>query len=652
MDTNITSIQNIPSPTELIKSFPLEFDDEFFIKESRNIIQNILLNNDPRLLVIIGPCSIHDFNLALQYADYVKDFQRKNPNLFIVMRVYFEKPRSRHGWKGFIYDPDLNNTYNIDKGLKLARELLLKITRLKIPIGCEFLDTISPQYLADLVSWGAIGARTSESQIHRQLASGLSMPIGFKNLTDGDYKKAIDGILSAQHPHQFLGIDYKGMACHVTTKGNQHTHLILRGGVRPNYYQEDIEEITYELYRENIKTGIIVDCSHGNSSKEYMKQILVACSITKLLTLNKYPIKGVMIESHINSGNQKLHLKDALHYGISITDGCIDVRTSEIVLNILNEHMTIKEMYNINEVRNFLDNFDEPLISLNANQNIEDNMYLYGNILSPEIVINYDDELYEIVNNNSKLMCYMHKRLGVSELIARIKFELNPYDFMLKENNFYKLITDRNREQNILDKVGEASSLYIKMMELSKRIQIRYLEKYVETSRIGYMGNRGSFSSEVVKIFYGNYIGCTNFNDIINKLSNNEIHYGLVPIYNSLIGSIYTIGIEYKILGTLDYKIRLALFANDSKTDFSNVHTLYVQEVVYKEALDYIKRKFNKVNIVICNTTEEGCLKCIKSENINSMTIASENNECNYLYTVERDIIEHNITTFALISNI
>jgi 3-deoxy-7-phosphoheptulonate synthase len=254
MDTNIISIKNIISPTELIKKYQLEFDDEFFVKESRSTIQNILTNNDPRLVVIIGPCSIHNFDLAIEYANHIKNFQRNNPNLFIVMRVYFEKPRSRHGWKGFIYDPDLDNTYDINKGLKLARELLLKITRLKIPIGCEFLDTITPQYLADLVSWGAIGARTCESQIHRQLASGLSMSIGFKNSTDGDYKKAIDSILSASHPHHFLGIDYNGIACHVTTNGNQYCHLILRGGKKPNYYQEDIEEITNELKKENINT--------------------------------------------------------------------------------------------------------------------------------------------------------------------------------------------------------------------------------------------------------------------------------------------------------------------------------------------------------------------------------------------------------------
>lgn len=650
MDTNIISIKNITSPSALLKKYPLGFDDECFIKESRTTIQNILINNDPRLIVIIGPCSIHNFKLALEYANNIIDFQRNNPNLFIVMRVYFEKPRSRHGWKGFIYDPDLDNTYDINKGLQLARELLLKLTRLKIPIGCEFLDTITPQYLADMVSWGAIGARTSESQIHRQLASGLSMPIGFKNLTDGDYKKAIDGILSAQYPHQFLGVDYNGMACHVSTNGNQYTHMILRGGTKPNYYQEDIEKITNELNKENINTGIIIDCSHGNSSKEYMKQILVACSITKLLTLNKYPIKGVMIESHINGGNQKLDLKQGLRHGVSITDGCIDIKTSGLVLNILNYHMTLRKIYNIDEVRNFLDNFDEPLMSLNANENIEDSLYLYGNVVTPEIVINYDDELFEIVNNNSKLMCYMHKRLGISELIARIKFELNSYDFMLKDNDFYKLITDRNREQLILNKVGDASSLYIKMMELSKRIQVKYLEKYLETLRIGYMGNKGSFSSEVVRKFYGKYIGCSNSNEVMNKLLNNEIEYGLVPIYNSLIGTLYSIGSEYKVLGTIDYKINLALFANDNKTNFSNVHTLYVQEIVYKEVWEYIKCKFNHINIVICKTTEEGCLKCIKNENIYSMTIASINNECNYLYMVENNIIEHNITTFGLIS--
>jgi 3-deoxy-7-phosphoheptulonate synthase len=185
MDINISDIKNIPTPQELINEFSLDQEDILFIEKSRSIIKDILINNS-KLLVIIGPCSIHDPRIALEYANHIKQFQKQNSNLYIVMRVYFEKPRSRHGWKGFIYDPDLNNTYNINKGLRLARELLVKLTKLRIPIGCEFLDTISPQYLADIVSWGAIGARTSESQIHRQLASGLSMPIGFKNLNYGD----------------------------------------------------------------------------------------------------------------------------------------------------------------------------------------------------------------------------------------------------------------------------------------------------------------------------------------------------------------------------------------------------------------------------------------------------------------------------------
>jgi 3-deoxy-7-phosphoheptulonate synthase len=252
MDINIDNIKTLPSPQDLINENQLDESDNLFIEESRNIIKNILSGNNSKLLVIIGPCSIHDINSAIEYGNYVKEFQKNNTDLFIVMRVYFEKPRSRHGWKGFIYDPDLDETYDINKGLKLARELLVKLTKMRIPIGCEFLDTISPQYLSDTVSWGAIGARTSESQIHRQLASGLSMPIGFKNLTDGDYKKAIDGILSAKYPHHFMGIDYNGSACHVTTKGNQFSHLILRGGIEPNYYQKEI----VKDYLENIPMSL------------------------------------------------------------------------------------------------------------------------------------------------------------------------------------------------------------------------------------------------------------------------------------------------------------------------------------------------------------------------------------------------------------
>ena len=679
MDINIESITQVPSPQELIHLYPLDESDNLFIKKSRIIIENILVGSDPRLLVIIGPCSIHNIDSALDYAKHIKCFQEQNQNLFVVMRVYFEKPRSRHGWKGFIYDPDLNNTYNINKGLRLARELLVNLTKLQIPIGCEFLDTISPQYLADTVSWGAIGARTSESQIHRQLASGLSMPVGFKNLTDGDYAKAIDGLLSARYPHHFLGIDYNGNACHVTTKGNQYSHLILRGGINPNYYQDDLEKITTTLIKESIDTGLIIDCSHGNSQKEYIKQVLVAASINKLIMLNKYPIKGVMIESNLLGGNQPL--KFPLKYGTSITDGCIDIDTSYNVLRILNLNKITHTITNIIDIREYLYLFENFIIQLVNRESID--MYRYYVLMSKnvnitDIIINYDDELFTItkdMNPSTLLLSILHKRLSVSELIANIKYNVNPYNFLLKSNDTYKLVTDRNVEKTILGRINSdvglddyhprtlttpstpinspkmpdnremQTDLYIKLMELSKRIQVKYLELYVSTMKIGYMGNKATFSYEVInKNFNGVHVGCLNVANIYEKLDNGSINYGLVPTYNSLIGIVFTIPEKYQVLGMIDHKIHLSVYANN---ETNKKETLYIQEMVYKESIKYINKNYKDINIIYCSTTEEGCLKCIADKN--SITIASVTNKCNFLYLLDEDIIDHNVTTFSLI---
>jgi len=676
MDINIDNIKTLPSPQELINIHSLNQSDILFINESRDIIKNILIGSDPRLLVVIGPCSIHNTDIAIDYASHIKEFQEKNPNLFIVMRVYFEKPRSRHGWKGFIYDPDLDETYNINKGIRLARELLVNLTKLRVPIGCEFLDTISPQYLSDTVSWGAIGARTSESQIHRQLASGLSMPIGFKNLTEGDYKKAIDGMISAKYPHHFLGIDYNGSACHVTTKGNEYSHLILRGGIKPNYYQKDMEEITQELIKENIKTGIIIDCSHGNSQKEYLKQIIIACSINKLILLNKYPIRGVMIESNILGGNQKLTINKPLTYGISITDGCIDIESSYYVLNILNSNQVTKEFAQLQYVREYLQLYENNIIKLLNDEEISNINILTDNIKSPNIVINYDDELFDIIKEikiqNSLLMCLLHKRLGISELIANIKYRTSTYNFLLKNNDIYKLVTDRDVEKTILGRINsdinfedyspmspsynknnssnyeKNTELFIKLMELSKRIQVRYLEEFIPKQKIGYIGNKASFSYEVINAnFIGTHIGYSSIEEIYDNMYVNSVDFGLIPTYNSLVGPLYTVPNKYKVIGTIDHKIILSLFGNISNT---KIETLYIQEIVLKECLNYVNKKFKNINIITTKTTEESCLKCIQDKN--SITIASTNNKCNFIYLLEDNIIDHNVTTFSLIKKI
>ena len=301
----------------------------------RNEIMNILNDKDDRLLVIIGPCSIHNTDEALEYAKKLSKLREKFINkLFIIMRVYFEKPRTTIGWKGLINDPDLDNSCNINKGLYIARKLMINISKLNLPIGCEFLDTISPKFTCDLVSWGAIGARTTESQCHRQLASGLSMPIGFKNSTNGNIHKAIDAIISCKYEHTFLGINQNNNSSIIKTKGNKYGHIILRGGDNMTNYDEDSVYNCYiSMKKKNIKPNIIIDCSHGNSQKDYKKQPLVIENICSQLKKNKRYIKGVMIESNINEGNQ--NISDNLKYGVSITDSCISLETTEEVLQKL-----------------------------------------------------------------------------------------------------------------------------------------------------------------------------------------------------------------------------------------------------------------------------------------------------------------------------
>lgn len=301
----------------------------------RKEIMDILDSKDNRLLVIVGPCSIHNPNEALEYAKELSKLREKFINkLFIIMRVYFEKPRTTIGWKGLINDPDLDNTCNINKGLYIARELMINISKLNLPIGCEFLDTISPKFMCDLVSWGAIGARTTESQCHRQMASGLSVPIGFKNTTNGNVNKAIDSIISCKHEHIFLGINNDSNSSIIKTKGNKYGHIILRGGDNmTNYDEESILNCYTTLKMKNISPNIIVDCSHGNSQKDYRKQSLVIENICWQLRKNKKYIKGVMIESNINEGKQDIY--DDLKYGVSVTDSCISLETTKELLQKL-----------------------------------------------------------------------------------------------------------------------------------------------------------------------------------------------------------------------------------------------------------------------------------------------------------------------------
>lgn len=340
-DQRIDKISVLPPPEHLIRFFPISgTPTEALISKTRKKIRDIIHGKDDRLLVIIGPCSIHDPRAALEYCQrLLAERERFSGELEIVMRVYFEKPRTTVGWKGLINDPYLDESYRIEEGLRLARQVLMEINRLGMPAGSEFLDVISPQYIADLISWGAIGARTTESQVHRELASGLSAPIGFKNGTDGNIKIATDAIQAAGRPHHFLSVHKNGQVSVVETKGNNDCHVILRGGKEPNYEAPHVKAACAELAAAKLPASLMVDLSHANSSKKHERQIIVADDIAKQIESGSHEIFGVMVESHLNDGAQKFTPgKDdprKLEYGKSITDACINWDDSVKVLERL-----------------------------------------------------------------------------------------------------------------------------------------------------------------------------------------------------------------------------------------------------------------------------------------------------------------------------
>jgi 3-deoxy-7-phosphoheptulonate synthase len=334
---NIRAVHVLLSPAALAEDLPLDDESSEFVSKARKQIEAILSGQDNRLIVIVGPCSIHDTEAGLDYARRLSVLAKKyRETLCIVMRVYFEKPRTRLGWKGLINDPDLDGSYHINKGLHLARKFLLDVTKLELPAATEFLDTTFGQYFSDVISLGAIGARTTESQVHRELASGLSMPIGFKNRTDGNIDVAIDAIIAAGESHSFPTLTKDGAPAIMETTGNSDCFLILRGGSNgPNYSKEQFESASALMQKAEIRNSIIIDCSHGNSEKDYRNQPLVVDNICQQLENPTNTLCGVMIESHIKAGNQKLTDLDTLEYGKSITDGCIDWQETEKVLGKL-----------------------------------------------------------------------------------------------------------------------------------------------------------------------------------------------------------------------------------------------------------------------------------------------------------------------------
>lgn len=333
-NVNISDEKVLMTPQELKNEFPLPEHLRAQIEQSRRTISDIIHHRDPRQLIVIGPCSIHDPVAAMEYGRKLKALSDQvSDKLYIVMRVYFEKPRTTVGWKGLINDPNLNGTFDVEKGLRIGRKLCLDLAELGLPLATEALDPISPQYLADLFSWSAIGARTTESQTHRELASGLSMAVGFKNGTDGNLSVAINAMQAAARGHSFIGINQKGQVTVLHTKGNPDGHVILRGGKTPNFEKPFVDECEQALRKAGLPEAIMIDCSHGNSNKDYTRQPLVAKDALQQLLNGNKSIIGLMIESNLGAGNQSSEQPfEQMQYGVSITDACIDWQTTEELL--------------------------------------------------------------------------------------------------------------------------------------------------------------------------------------------------------------------------------------------------------------------------------------------------------------------------------
>ena len=349
-DVRIIEIKELTPPSVLLEKLEPSKATVDRIVKARSEIHRILHSANDRLLVVIGPCSIHDYDAGIEYAKRLLTQYHKHSNeLLIVMRVYFEKPRTTVGWKGLINDPHLNGSFDINEGLDLARRFLLEVNELGLPAATEFLDTITPQYTADLVSWGAIGARTTESQIHRELASGLSCPVGFKNGTDGNIRIAVDAIKAAASPHHFLSVTKDGRSAIISTTGNEDCHVILRGGKTPNYDAENIEAVAKELAQSGLNAKVMVDCSHANSQRQYKLQKKVAANVAEQLNMGDDRIIGLMIESHLNEGRQDHEPGCALEYGKSITDGCLGWDDTVEILDMLAESVRKRRFQNQQE---------------------------------------------------------------------------------------------------------------------------------------------------------------------------------------------------------------------------------------------------------------------------------------------------------------
>ncbi|MCT7941146.1 MULTISPECIES: 3-deoxy-7-phosphoheptulonate synthase [Shewanella] len=333
-NVHISSEQVLSTPTQLKQELPLSAHAYRYILDARKTVADIVHKRDSRVLVVTGPCSIHDIDAAKEYALKLKKLHDElSDEFYILMRVYFEKPRTTVGWKGLINDPNMDESFDVEKGLRMARELMIWLAELELPVATEALDPISPQYISELVTWSAIGARTTESQTHREMASGLSMPVGFKNGTEGKLDVAINALKSAASSHRFMGINQEGQVSLLQTAGNPDGHIILRGGISPNYDAQSVAECETQIHNAKLNARLVVDCSHGNSSKDHNRQKQVCEDVFNQIVEGNKSIIGVMLESHLNAGNQSTNKPlNELEYGVSVTDACIDWTTTETIL--------------------------------------------------------------------------------------------------------------------------------------------------------------------------------------------------------------------------------------------------------------------------------------------------------------------------------
>ena len=344
-NVNVASSELLPTPEEVKRELPASPEAQRCVLNARSVIRDILDRRDPRLFVVVGPCSIHDLDAAREYAGRLRALaERVSPTLYLVMRVYFEKPRTTVGWKGLVNDPDMDDSFHIEKGIRMARQLLIELAEMGLPAATEALDPIMPQYLGELIAWTAIGARTTESQTHREMASGLSTPIGFKNGTDGTLGVAVNALQSVRSPHHFLGITQQGQSAVFRTRGNAYAHIVLRGGGgRPNYDSVSIALCEQALAKAGLPVNIVVDCSHGNSNKDHELQPLVAENCVNQVLEGNQSIVGLMLESHLGAGNQPIPADlGQLRYGVSVTDACIDWETTERLLLGLHRRLSAR----------------------------------------------------------------------------------------------------------------------------------------------------------------------------------------------------------------------------------------------------------------------------------------------------------------------